>query len=71
MKLAQWVGFTFGLTGALLLAMKIQTSGWAYIIFSVADVCWIIIALRKKIPGLAAMHTVYLMINSVGLYRWF
>lgn len=71
MKVAQWIGFFFGLSGATLLALKMPISGWAYIIFSIADIGWIVTAVWKRIPGLMALHSGYLVINAIGLYRWF
>lgn len=69
-KWVQWAGFALGVTGALMLALNIDISGWAYIIFSIADACWIVIALWKKVPGLLALHGTYIMINIIGIYRW-
>lgn len=70
LKWAQWIGFSLGVTGALMLALNIKISGWAYIIFTIADLCWIVTAIWKKVPGLLALHATYIVINGIGIYRW-
>lgn len=70
LKVAQWLGFALGVAGALMLALNIKVSGWAYVIFVIADLCWVATALWKKIPALLAMHAIYILINVIGIYRW-
>lgn len=69
-KWAQWAGFLLGVSGSLMLALNIPISGWAYIIFTLADLCWIATALWKRIPGLVALHSAYIVVNCIGIYRW-
>ena len=72
MKLAQlkWLGTVTGVTGALLLAIKIPLSGWGFVLFLVSSVSWGVAGIRMKEPSLWVLHGVFTLVNLVGVYRW-
>lgn len=71
-KLAQ-LGMICGILGGLLVALNIaQTVGFiGYVLFTVSSIAWIIYANKTKQLELLTLNTVFLVINLVGVVRWF
>jgi CDP-diglyceride synthetase len=65
-----WVGAIGGALGALLLALNLSWSGWAYPVLLVfTGLMLIVAALRRRWPY-AVLFSAFTLINLVGIYRW-
>ncbi len=66
----EWLGAIGGAAGALLLALNLRQSGWAFPIMTVFTVllCGVSVALGRW-PN-AALFAAYTAINLLGVYRW-
>jgi hypothetical protein len=69
-SLFEFTGAATGIAGALLLALKLKWSGWAFAIFLVSNLAWIVFSVATGTYGLLAQEAVYLAINLVGAWRW-
>lgn len=63
-------GTTFGIAGALLLALNVPASGWGYVLFLAGSAPLLALELRRRDAWLAAMWAIYTAINALGVCRW-
>ncbi len=66
----KWIGTATGILGALWIASNIPTSGWGYVLFTLSSICWSLAGGRMRELSLVLLHSVFLVINLVGIYRW-
>lgn len=71
MKITQWLGCFFSLLGAFLLALNCQYSGWGFVAFLAANICWIIYAWIGRVPGLMLQNLGFLATSLIGIYNYF
>lgn len=67
---ADWIGTATGVPAALILASNIGFQGLAFCIFIVSVLCFIYVAMVKKIQGMLIMNVIFLLINIWGVWRW-
>jgi hypothetical protein len=70
MKLIEWAGSLFGVSAAILLALNVSISGWAYILYLLSSLFLAFWAYRQKAYGVAFQNLVFIAINVMGIYRW-
>ena len=70
--LLQWSGAGFGIASTLLLALNLGrvASGIAFIGYSISSAFLVAWALMENANGILTMQLVYLVLNSIGVYRW-
>ena len=56
--------------GALLLAMNLPISGYAWLLMLVSNGAWITYALVNRIGSILFMQVIYTITSIVGIYRW-
>lgn len=66
----KWTGTITGISGALWLALNLPSSGWGFLLFTVSSICWVIAGRLMREASLVSLHSVYLLVNLVGIYRW-
>ena len=66
----KWIGTATGILGALWIASNIPTSCWGYVLFTLSSICWTLAGGRMRELSLVLLHSVFLVINLVGIYRW-
>ena len=66
----KWTGTLSGIAGALLLASNISESPWGFVLFAVSSVCWGAAGVIMREPSLMLLHSVFLTINFIGIWRW-
>ena len=66
----EWTGSLTGVSAAILLALNIPISGWAYIFYLLSSILLMIWGIRKKAHGVAFQNFVFIAINILGIYRW-
>ncbi len=64
----EWCATVLSLLGALLIAFK---SWQGYPIWVVANVLWVSFSWKHKHYGLLFLSVSYLVINIIGLIKWF
>ena len=69
-KIIEWTGSLTGVSAAILLALNIPISGWAYVFYLLSSVLLLIWGLSEKAHGVAFQNFVFIAINILGIYRW-
>ncbi len=64
------LGAGTGIAGALLMAAKCRYSAWAWPVWVISGIAWVLYAGRTDTWGLLAQQVVFTVINIVGLWRW-
>jgi hypothetical protein len=67
----KWFASFLSFIGAMLIALNIEETKYAFFIFACSSVIWIYIANSMKEYSLIFLHIGFLMVDVVGLYRWF
>jgi hypothetical protein len=55
--------------GAVLIALNIGLTAWGFVLFWLGSVFWIIWAKKNNNKHLVTMNLVYLLINTIGIWR--
>ncbi|CAA6821146.1 MAG: Unknown protein [uncultured Thiotrichaceae bacterium] len=66
----EWIGTVMAVSAAILLAINIPISGWAYVFYLVSSVLLMWWGFRRKAYGIAMQNVVFIVINIIGIYRW-
>lgn len=66
----KWIGTGFGALGALLIALNLPESGWAFIFFLISSVAWFAAGLIMRERALWALNLVFIGIDTLGIGRW-
>jgi hypothetical protein len=69
-KLLEWSGSLTGISAAILLALNIPISAWAYLFYLLSSILLLLWSLREQAHGLAFQNFVFIAINLLGIYRW-
>ncbi len=69
-QIIEWAGSLTGVSAAVLLALNISVSGWAYVFYLFSSILLLIWGLREKAHGVAFQNLVFIAINILGIYRW-
>lgn len=59
-----------GILAALLLALNIKYSPFAYILFFISSFLWVEYGLMIKNKSIVVMNFVFSIINLIGIVRW-
>jgi hypothetical protein len=70
-KVVEWSGAALGLIGSLLLALKLDISGYGFVAFLVSNSCWLYFGIRNRAWGLVTMQVGFTVTSLMGLYNWF
>jgi nicotinamide riboside transporter PnuC len=68
--LLEWIGALSGIAGALLLAVNIKSSPWAYPLFLTSNIVLAVWAWLGNSNGVFLMQAVMAAISALGIYRW-
>ncbi len=66
-----WFGTITGITGGLLVALNFEYSKFGYLFFMASAISWIIQGAKNNDNPLILLNTVFVCVNTVGIYRWF
>jgi len=69
--LIEWAGSLLAIIGALLIAANVHLEVLAFSIYLVSNLLLIIFSWQKKHYGILIMTVVFVIINFVGIIRWF
>ena len=68
--LLEWSGSLLAVSAAILLALNISISPWAYVGYFFSSILLTIWGVRSKAYGIASQNAVFMGINILGMYRW-
>ena len=63
-------GHWHGHRGAIWVALNVTISGWGFVLFAVSATSCAAAGWFMREPGLITLHSVFLAINILGIYRW-
>lgn len=66
----EWAGTVMAVSAAVLLAINIPISGWAYVFYLLSSLLLTWWGFRKRAYGIAMQNVVFIAINIIGIYRW-
>ena len=69
-RLSEIVGTLLAMSGALLLALNIEVSKFAYVLFLLGGPMMAWVLHKNKLWWLLALQIVYFMTNVLGAFRW-
>ena len=70
MGVFELVGSGTGIAGAILLALKIRYSPWAWPLWVLSCFAWILFGLSTQAYPLVAQNAVFIGINILGTWTW-
>lgn len=70
MEVIGWIGSIVGGFGAVLLALNISVSKYAYVLYFISSVLMSIFALATGEMQVFVQNAVFVIVNAVGLIRW-
>jgi Nicotinamide mononucleotide transporter len=70
LEIVETVGSVLGALGALLLATNSRWSGWAFVLFLVSNVAWLVFGREAGHWRFFAMQIVFTLTSLLGLWRW-
>lgn len=66
----EWTGSILAVSAAILLALNIEISPWAYVGYFFSSILLTVWGIRQKAYGIAWQNSVFIVINLLGIYRW-
>ena len=70
-NIQEWISVALLLIGALLLALNISSTKWAFPILAVSRLWLTVLMYRKKDYPMLTMNFFYFLVDIVGIIRWF
>ena len=70
-KLHEWLSVGLLLIGATLLALNLPYSKWAFVILGISRLWLSVLMYKKKDYPMFIMNFFYLIVDIVGIIRWF
>nr|CRH04937.1 conserved protein of unknown function [Candidatus Magnetococcus massalia] len=71
LDLYKWVGTITGISAALLMALNIPISRYAFFLYLTSSISWGIASIQMRDKPLLYLQIAFLLVNVVGIYRWF
>jgi len=66
----EWAGAITGLSGALLLSLNVEYSGYGFIFFLISNVAWIIFSISNRTYSLLVQQVGFTATSIIGVFRW-
>lgn len=66
----KWVASILGFIGAMLIALNIPESKYAFFIFLGSSTLWIYAAAIMKEYSLIFLNVGFMIVDLIGIYRW-
>lgn len=70
LSLLKWLGTALQLGGAIIVALHLSWSGWAFPVMLAGSLLWTALAATAREWSLAAMNAGFALINILGIARW-
>ena len=71
-ELIRWAAAISTIVAAILVAIgrPARLVAWGFVLFCIASLCWLAAAGIEGLPAILAQNGVLLVVNVVGLVRW-
>jgi len=69
-EILKWTASFFGFCGAILIALNIDITKYAFFIFLCSSTLWIYAGLIMKEYSIVFLNVGFLMVDFIGIYRW-
>lgn len=69
-KFIEWSGAVMGLLGSVMLALKLDISGYGFVAFLISNLCWLAFGFKTRAWGLVTMQAGFTLTSLMGLYNW-
>ena len=66
----EYIGSFLGISGAIMLALNTDYSGYGFILFLISAILLTIQAYKNNMRGLFTMQSIFIIINLIGIYQW-
>ena len=71
LRVLRWSATAAAIVAAILVASNTEVTKWGFVLFTLASVLWVAAGLADRIYSLATLNAVLLVVNLVGVWRWF
>ncbi|HFD32922.1 MAG TPA: hypothetical protein ENJ28_09495 [Gammaproteobacteria bacterium] len=70
LKLLEWSGALIAVAAAIMLSLNITISPWAFVLYFISSVILAIWGWYSGAYAIAVQNMVFMLINSIAIYRW-
>jgi hypothetical protein len=71
LKSVRWAATACGIAAAVMVSSNTAATKWGFVVFTAASILWIVAGLNDRLASLATLNAVLLVVNLVGIWRWF
>ncbi len=70
LKLMEWGGAMIAVVAAVILALNISISPWAFVLYLISSLILTLWGWYSGAYAIALQNVIFIGINSLGIYRW-
>jgi glucose dehydrogenase len=70
MQSVEFISAAMGLLGALLLATRSRYAGWAFVVWMVSNIGWIVFGTSLNHWGLVVQQLGFAVTSAIGIWKW-
>ena len=70
LAMLKWSGMFYNVVGAIILAVNLPFSKWAFILYLLGSLTWCAVAYLMKEKALLLQNLIYTILNVIGICRW-
>ncbi len=70
LKLMEWGGAMIAVVAAIMLALNISISPWAFVLYLISSLILTLWGWYSGAYAIALQNVIFIGINSLGIYRW-
>jgi uncharacterized membrane protein len=70
LKIMEWSGAMIAVIAAIILALNIAISPWAFVLYFISSVILAFWGWYRGAYAIALQNVIFIGINSIGIYRW-
>ena len=70
LRLLEWSGAMIAVAAAIMLALNITISPWAFVLYLISSVILTVWGWYSGARGIALQNMIFIVINALAIYRW-
>lgn len=70
LKIMEWSGAMIAVIAAIMLALNIPISPWAFVLYFISSVILALWGWYRGAYAIALQNVIFIGINTLGIYRW-
>lgn len=70
LRLLEWSGAMIAVVAAIMLALNITISPWAFVLYLISSVILAVWGWYSGARGIALQNMIFIVINTLAIYRW-